>query len=101
MYRTHIKCLLIIFLYNVYKYRTDPAASGWATSWMSGVALGILGICLVGGAIFVVIWAKRNKRKMKASYPGNLLKFCLDIIIFVQFHFYFIQFQSICSYINI
>lgn len=53
--------------------RTDPATIGWTTSWMSGIALGILGICLVGGAIFAVFWAKRDKRIMKASYPGPIL----------------------------
>lgn len=52
-------------------YRTDPASGGWASSWMSGIALGVLGICLVGGAIFAVFWARRNKRIMKASYPGR------------------------------
>lgn len=38
---------------------------------MSGIALGILGLCLVGGAIFAIFWARRNKRNMKASYPGK------------------------------
>lgn len=37
---------------------------------MSGVALGVLGLCLVCGAICALIWARRNKRNMKASYPG-------------------------------
>lgn len=41
---------------------------------MSGIALGILGICLVGGAIFAVFWARRNKRNMKAAYPGKNIK---------------------------
>lgn len=41
------------------------------STWMSGLALASLGICLVGGAIFAVYWAKRNKRIMKASYPGK------------------------------
>lgn len=51
-------------------YRSDPATSGWVSTWMSGLALSSLGICLVGGAIFAVFWARRNKRIMKASYPG-------------------------------
>lgn len=42
---------------------------------MSGIALGILCLCLVGGAVFTVLWARRNKRNMKASYPGELISF--------------------------
>lgn len=55
-----------------FSYRTDPASSGWTSSRMTGLALGILGLCLVSAAIFTVFWARRNKRIMKASYPGNL-----------------------------
>uniref|UniRef100_A0A1B0CVQ8 Neural cell adhesion molecule l1 n=2 Tax=Lutzomyia longipalpis TaxID=7200 RepID=A0A1B0CVQ8_LUTLO len=53
--------------------RTDPAANGWSSMWMSGIVLGILGVGLSGGAIFALYWAKRNKRIMKASYPGPML----------------------------
>ncbi|XP_055853853.1 roundabout homolog 3-like [Episyrphus balteatus] len=53
--------------------KTDPALSAWSMSWMPGVALGILGICLISGAIFAVFWAKRNKRNLKASYPAPVL----------------------------
>uniref|UniRef100_A0A1B0CVQ7 Uncharacterized protein n=1 Tax=Lutzomyia longipalpis TaxID=7200 RepID=A0A1B0CVQ7_LUTLO len=52
---------------------TDPAANGWSSMWMSGIVLGILGVGLSGGAIFALYWAKRNKRIMKASYPGNYM----------------------------
>lgn len=52
--------------------RSDPATGGWVSSWMSGFALAVLIICLVGGAIFAVVWARRNKRIMKASYPGKI-----------------------------
>ncbi|GAB0099022.1 hypothetical protein DMENIID0001_148420 [Sergentomyia squamirostris] len=53
--------------------RTDPASNGWSSMWMSGIVLGILGVGLSGGAIFALYWAKRNKRIMKASYPGPML----------------------------
>lgn len=56
------------------RYRTDPASSGWTSSRMTGLALGILGLCLVSAAIFTVFWARRNKRIMKASYPGNSIE---------------------------
>lgn len=49
-------------------YRSDPAT--WATTWMSGIALAVLVISLISGAIFALYWARKNKRNMKASYPG-------------------------------
>lgn len=57
--------------------RTDPTSSGWATSWMPGIAVGILGISLISGAIFALYWARKNKRNMKAAYPGEkIMTFC-------------------------
>lgn len=38
---------------------------------MSGIALAILGISLISGAIFALFWARKNKRNMKAAYPGE------------------------------
>lgn len=38
---------------------------------MSGIALAILVISLISGAIFALYWARKNKRNMKASYPGK------------------------------
>lgn len=55
----------------VHLYRGDSASNGWATSWMSGIALAILVITLISGAIFALYWARKNKRNMKASYPGK------------------------------
>lgn len=52
-------------------FRTDPTSAAWATTWMSGIALAILGISLISGAIFALYWARKNKRNMKASYPGK------------------------------
>lgn len=40
---------------------------------MPGVALGILCICLISGAIFAVFWARRSKRNLKASYPAPVM----------------------------
>jgi roundabout, axon guidance receptor 2 len=37
---------------------------------MPGIMIGVLGICLLAGAMFAVYWARRNKREMKAAYPG-------------------------------
>lgn len=37
---------------------------------MSGIALAILVISLISGVIFALYWARKNKRNMKASYPG-------------------------------
>lgn len=52
--------------------RTDSTLVGtWATTWMSGIALAILVISLISGAIFALYWARKNKRNMKASYPGT------------------------------
>lgn len=50
----------------------------WATTWMSGIALAILVISLISGAIFALFWARKNKRNMKASYPGEscFISFC-------------------------
>lgn len=53
--------------------RTDLAVSAWSTSWLSTAALGILGLSLICGAVFALIWACKTKRKMKASYPGSIL----------------------------
>lgn len=50
-------------------FRTDPTLNSWTTTWMPGIALGILGVCLISGAIFAVFWARRKKRNLKASYP--------------------------------
>lgn len=74
------KLLIDFFLSN----RTDPAAGAWATTWMSGVALAILVISLISGAIFALYWARKNKRNMKTSYPG---KSCF-IWDFIQINFY-------------
>lgn len=52
-------------------HRTDPAVGTWATTWMSGIALAILVISLISGAIFALYWARKNKRNMKAAYPGK------------------------------
>ncbi|XP_065083087.1 roundabout homolog 2-like isoform X1 [Ochlerotatus camptorhynchus] len=50
--------------------RTDPTPSYWMSSWMSGTALVILCVCLIGGAIFAIFWTVRKKQSVKASYPG-------------------------------
>lgn len=51
--------------------RSDPAMGTWATTWMSGIALAVLVISLISGAIFALYWARKNKRNMKAAYPGT------------------------------
>ncbi|XP_001849919.2 roundabout homolog 2 [Culex quinquefasciatus] len=50
--------------------RTDPTPSYWMSSWMSGTALVILCVCLIGGAVFAIFWTVRKKQSVKASYPG-------------------------------
>lgn len=55
-------------------HRTDPTVGTWATTWMSSIALAILVISLISGAIFALYWARKNKRNMKAAYPGKKLR---------------------------
>lgn len=52
-------------------FRTDSTINGWTPVWMSGIAFGILGICLVGSAILTVWWARKNKRNFKPAYPSK------------------------------
>lgn len=68
-------------------YRTDPTVGTWATTWMSGIALAILVISLISGAIFALYWARKNKRNMKASYPGKFYLF-ISQEIFYSAHFF-------------
>lgn len=44
----------------------------WNSGWLSVAALACLGVLLVSGAIFAIIWARRNKRNLKAAYPGPI-----------------------------
>lgn len=74
-------CTVILIIY-LSIFRTDPASNGWASTWMSGIALAILGISLISGAIFALFWARKNKRNMKAAYPGNIWE---DLVQFVCF----------------
>ncbi|XP_037909107.1 roundabout homolog 1-like [Hermetia illucens] len=53
--------------------KTDSTINSWSISWMPGIALAVLGVCLISGAIFAVFWAQRTKRNLKASYPGPAL----------------------------
>ncbi|XP_055589281.1 roundabout homolog 2-like [Uranotaenia lowii] len=50
--------------------RSDPTPSYWMSSWMSGTALVILCVGLIGGAVFAIFWTVRKKQSVKASYPG-------------------------------
>lgn len=50
--------------------RSDPTSGLWTAGWLSFIALGALGAVLLGGAVFAIVWARKNKRNMKASYPG-------------------------------
>lgn len=56
---------------SFFRHRSDPAIGQWATTWMSGIALAVLVISLISGAIFALYWARKNKRNMKAAYPGK------------------------------
>lgn len=60
----------IINRISTFHFRTDPTPSYWMSSWMSGTALVILCVCLIGGAIFAIFWTVRKKQSVKASYPG-------------------------------
>lgn len=65
--------LVILILTRIFfsQFRSDPAIGQWATTWMSGIALAVLVISLISGAIFALYWARKNKRNMKAAYPGK------------------------------
>lgn len=67
------------------QFRTDPAIGQWATTWMSGIALAVLVISLISGAIFALYWARKNKRNMKAAYPGKFMLHTLEWFIFSDF----------------
>lgn len=58
-------------IFILFRFRSDPAIGTWATTWMSGIALAVLVISLISGAIFALYWARKNKRNMKAAYPGT------------------------------
>lgn len=40
---------------------------------MSGIAFGICGFFLLSATVFTIIWAKKNKRNLKGSFPAHSL----------------------------
>lgn len=78
LFHSHTHTLSLSLSSRFILRRTDPANNGWATTWMSGIALGVLGISLISGAIFALYWARKNKRNMKASYPGECTVMDID-----------------------
>lgn len=44
----------------------------WLSGWVAFAILGSLGIIILSGVILAIIWARKNKRNMKAAYPGPM-----------------------------